>query len=147
MFLQVSVILLTGGGCPPQCMLGYYPQSRLSPAAHPLEADTPRADTPWEQTPPWSRHPPGSRHPLEQTPPGADTPQEQTPPGSRHPLDQTPPRSDTACAEHAGRYGQCTGGTHPTGMQSSYYHTFAFALAQCERALSRFFVLTFPVCR
>ena len=42
------------------------------------------------------------------TPPGADPHQEQTPPGSRH----------TPTAEHAGRYGQCAGSTHPTGMQS-----------------------------
>ena len=39
---------------------------------------------------------------------GADTtPGADTPPGSRHPH-----------AEHAGRYGQRAGGTHPTGMQS-----------------------------
>ena len=62
---------------------------------HPPGADTPpEADTPWEQTPP-----PGADTPL-----GADTPQEQTP--SR--------------TEHAGRYGQCAGGTHPTGMQSCF---------------------------
>ena len=44
------------------------------------------------------------------TPPGADTPPNQTPPRSR-PL---PP------GEHAVRYGQRAGGTHPTGMQSCY---------------------------
>ena len=56
LFLQVSVILLTGEGYLPQCMLGYTP---------------PEQTPPQEQTPPW-----------EQTPPGADTatPQEQTPP-------------------------------------------------------------------
>ena len=32
MFLQVSVILLTGG-CLPQCMLGYHPQSRPPPGS------------------------------------------------------------------------------------------------------------------
>ena len=63
MFLQVSVILLTGGTGVPH--------------------------------PPGSRHPPWSRHPPEQTPP-----------------EQTPP------CQHAVRYGQHTGGTHPTGMQS-----------------------------
>ena len=61
----------------------------------------PRADTPsWEQTPPKSRH---------------------TPPGSRH-----PPRADTPGTEHAGRYGQRAGGTHPTGMQSCYYICASF---------------------
>ena len=57
------------------------------------------------------------------TPPGADTPQKQTPP-----REQTPPRADTPpwsrhpppATEHAGRYGQRVGGTHPTGMQSSF---------------------------
>ena len=100
----------------------------------------PRADTPWsrhpqEHTPqsrhPWEQTPPRSRHPLEQTP----LPQEQTPPGSRHPQEQTPlsrhppPGADTPSpreqtpppgAEHAGRYGQRAGGTHPTGMQSCF---------------------------
>ena len=42
-------------------------------------------------------------------------PPEQEPPGSRHP----PPGPGTVPgAEHAGRYGQRAGGTHPTGMQS-----------------------------
>ena len=91
MFLQVSVILLTGG-CLPQCMLGYhYP---------------PGTDTPQKQTPPWTRHlltrTPQSRQPhWEQTPPGPETPWEQTPPdqtspGSRHPPEQTPPGADTS---------------------------------------------------
>ena len=61
MFLQVCVILFTGGGCLPQCMLGYHPPP------------------PWEQMPPGSRHPPRAdtpreqTHLLEQTPPGKQT--------------------------------------------------------------------------
>ena len=49
-------------------------------------------------------HPPSTRHhPQDQAPPRPGTPpREQPPPG----------------AEHAGRYGQRAGGTHPTGMQS-----------------------------
>ena len=76
MFLQVSVILLTGG-----C-------ASVHAGIHT----------------PLSRHPPRSRPPGNRHPPGADTPL-----GSRHPS-----------PEHAGRYGQCAGGTHPTGMQSCY---------------------------
>ena len=80
-------------------MLGYHTPSQTPPAA----------DTPREQT--HSRHPLRSRH----------TPREQT-----QPLEQTPPRADppqgadtsSPSAEHTGRYGQCAGGTHPTGMQS-----------------------------
>ena len=54
------------------------------------------SDTPWEQT-----HP---RAPEQTPPPGADTPQ------SRHP----------PCTVHTGRYGQQVGGTHPTGMHTSF---------------------------
>ena len=59
MFLQASVCPHggRGGGCLPQCMLGYQPWSR-----HPPGADTHPEQTPPEQTPP------------EQTPPRADTP-------------------------------------------------------------------------
>ena len=125
------------GGCLPQCMMGYHtplgtgtptPRSRHPPGAdtlgsrhpprsrHPLGADippgvdTPRSrhplrsrHTPWKLTPPGIRQPPRSRHP-----PGADSPL-----GA-----DTPPRADPPTTEHAGRYGQCTGSTHPTGMQS-----------------------------
>ena len=98
-------MILFTGGCLPQCMLGYHlPQSR-----HPLE-----------QTPP-----PRSRPRQEQTPPsGADTS-----PESRHPREQTytPLGADTPLppAEHAGRYGQHAGGTHPTGMQSCVKQHFS----------------------
>ena len=70
-----------GGGCLPQCILGYTPRTR-----HP----------PWAQTP----LPPQSRHPLqpaEQTlPPGADTP---PPPGSRlqHTVNERPVRILLEC--------------------------------------------------
>ena len=70
----------------------------------------PRADTPQEQTP-------QSRHPWEQT-----SPQEQTPPGRRHPGANTPPSH----VVHAGRYGQQAGGTHPTGMHTCFWAEFAF---------------------
>ena len=70
-----------------------------------------RIHPPPEQTPPRSRHTPQSRHapwskhaPPEQTHP----PEPGTPPGTKY----TPP------SEHAVRYGQRAGGTHPTGMQS-----------------------------
>ena len=82
----------------PQCILGYHP---------PPGADTPlRADTSPDQAPPDHQAPP-----LDQAPPAADPP-----------LDQAPP-----CAVHAGRYGQQTGGMHPTGMQSCWFRC-GFAL-------------------
>ena len=62
MFLQVSVILLTGG---------------VSASVH--AGIPPGADTTWGRQPPWEQTPP------EQTP-RADTPKEQTPP-----QEQTPP--------------------------------------------------------
>ena len=120
------------GGCLPQCMMGYH--SPLGAGTPTLQEQTPLgADTPQEQTPPGSRHSPRSRHPQEQTPPQEQThpleantpwdqtaPQEQTPPpGADSPLGaDTPPRADPPTTEHAGRYGQCAGSTHPTGMQS-----------------------------
>ena len=68
-------------------------------------------------------HPPGADTPLEQTLPGADTPL----PLSTHPPEQTPPGADPPPGtEHAGRYGQCTRGTHPTGMQSCNSYVYAF---------------------
>ena len=57
-------------------------------------------DTP-PQTPRWVRHPPE----LSTQPP---------PPGTKY----TPPPG----AEHAARYGQRAGGTHPTGMQTCFIY-------------------------
>ena len=69
MFLQVCVILLTGWGCLPQCMLGYH-------------------------TTLGSRHPPplGADTPPEQTPSGADTP-----PPPRHTVNERPVRILLKC--------------------------------------------------
>ena len=73
-----------GGGCLPQCMLGYPPG-----------ADTPLEQAPQEQTPPWEQTAPREQMPPpDQTPPRADTPQEQTP-LEQTPLEQTPLRADT----------------------------------------------------
>ena len=69
MFLHLSVILSMGGGCLPQCMLGY------TPPANPSWADTPQADN--THTPP-GRHPPGQTPPR-QTPSRIDTPPADTP--------------------------------------------------------------------
>ena len=95
MFLQASVILLTGG--------------------------VPGQVPPWDQVhPSWDQVHPPSRHP-----PGPGTPQPPAPGPGTLPWDQvhpsgpdTPPRTPPPRAEHAGRYGQCAGGTHPAGMQS-----------------------------
>ena len=91
-----------------------------------------RGRSTWPGTPPPDQvHPPGLGAPPG---PGAPPLGLGTPPGTRYtPLDQvhpprtrytpqtryTPPGPGTPpSAEHAGRYGQCAGGTHPTGMQS-----------------------------
>ena len=58
MFLLVSVILSTGGGGLPQCMLGYHP---------PREAHTPPGSTPLQE-----EHP-SEAHPLGITPPPRET--------------------------------------------------------------------------
>ena len=52
-------------------------------------------------------------------------PQDQTPPGARHtPRPGTPQDQAAPHTEHAGRYGQCAGSTHPTGMQSCFSYSF-----------------------
>ena len=53
-------------------------------------------------------HPPDQAPPWDQAPPTG-----QAPPGTRH----LPSRHQSG-AEHAGRYRQQAGGTHPTGMHS-----------------------------
>ena len=66
---------------------------------------------------------PPSRHPWDQTGTPLDQVGTPTRPG-RYPTTgtrQAPPRtrpSHPPGAEHAGRYGQCAGGMHPTGMQT-----------------------------
>ena len=73
-----------GGGCLPQCMLGYTPpQEQTHP---PEQTHNPRADPPTDQVDPpreQTPHPPTS--PDQADPPGADTPPgaDSPPPGSR----------------------------------------------------------------
>ena len=52
--------------------------------------------------------------------------QKSVPPRSRH-----PPGADTPPAEHAGGYGQRSGGTNPTGMQSCF-QIFVSMTKKCE---------------
>ena len=131
-----------GLGTPPRTR--YTPRSRPpQDQVHPTRADTPPTPQrgspplgpgtpPGADTQPWST-PPRTRYtPQEQThTPRAHHPQPVTPPDQvhTHPLDQenppgpgTLPRPGTPLgAEHAGRYGQCAGGPHSTGMQSCWY--------------------------
>ena len=115
-FLHLSVILFTGGGCLPQCMLGYPPEqtpprSRQPPGSrHPLGADPPGPDTISRVDTPQSRHPQEQTPPWEQTPPsGVDTPHSRHPPGSRHP----PWKADSGIRSMNGRY-------------ASYWNVFLF---------------------
>ena len=144
MFLQVSVILSTGGEYltwPKGCTWsrggtwpGTPPGTRYTPLGpgtpprdqvHPLGPGTPPRTryiprtryTPWDQVcPPGPGTPPRTRYTLQTS----YTPQDQVcPPWTRY----IPPRTRyTPSAEHAGRYGQRVGGTHPTGMQSCFGH-------------------------
>ena len=72
--------------------------------------------------PPGTMHPPLPCTPWDQAPPppGPCTPHYHAPPGTKHPPpDHAPPGTmHPPGTEHAGRYGQRAGGTHPTGMQS-----------------------------
>ena len=69
-------------------------------------------------------HPPGTRHP-----PRADPPPRAVTPNPYPPRSSPPPG-----AEHAGRYGQHAGGTHPTGMQ--------FCIIKEDRATLKFLQYT-----
>ena len=96
-----------GGGCLPQCMLGYTP---------PEQADHP----PWTRhtTPPGTRPPgPGTPSPQEQTPPEQTPPRPGTPPplgaDTPPPRADTPPRSDCSIRSMSGRY-------------ASYWNAFLF---------------------
>ena len=111
MFLQASVILLTGG-VPDQAHTSW-------DQVHPPGLGTPRDQVhlPGTRFTPWDRiHPPGPGTPPRNryTPPDQVQPPR---PGTRPLQDQVHPPG----AEHAGRYGQHAGGTHPTGMQSCLY--------------------------
>ena len=110
MFLQVCVILFTGGV--------------------PDQVPPPGPGTPLDQvhpprpgTPPGARYTPWARHtPLDQVhPPGPGTPwARHTPPGQAHtPGPGTPPGPGTH-PPGPGRYGLRAGGTHPTGMHSCF---------------------------
>ena len=118
MFLQVCVILFTGGGVPDQVHPppgpGALPRTRYTPP----EPGTP----PRPGTPPWDQvHPPRPGTPPDQVhPPGPGT----HPPGTRYtpqpgtpPLDQVHPPG----TRELRRYGLRAGGTHPTGMHSCLY--------------------------
>ena len=124
MFLQVCVILFTGGGVSASV------HARIP---HTLGSRHPPGADPPEQTPPWNRHstsphplgadthPPGADTPLgadpmEQTPLRADTPQEQTPPpGADTPRESRPPpkKADYCIRSTSGRY-------------ASYWNAFLF---------------------
>ena len=129
MFLQVCVILFTGGEYltrympPPRDQV--HPPDQVHPQyqVHPLEPGTPRDQepgtlplgpgTPRDQAPQDQVHPRRTRY----TPAGPGTPpQDQVHPHRTRytPRDQVHPPS----VDHAGRYGLRAGGTHPTGMQS-----------------------------
>ena len=104
MFLQVCVILFTGGVCLSACWDTTPPREQT-----PLGADTPGADTPPRQTPPQSRP-----SPWEQTPPQSRPPLGADPPGSRPP----PPReADSGIRSTSGRY-------------ASYWNVFLYSTLQ-----------------
>ena len=102
-FLQASVILLTGGCvCLSACWDTHKhpPESRPPWEQTPPRADTPQNQTPRNQVPPWTKYTPLGLS----TPPALST----QPPGPKY----TPTGKQTPA------YGQRVAGTHPTGMHS-----------------------------
>ena len=84
----------------------------------------------------WDTTPPGAG------PPDQAPPLEQAPSQTRNPLDQAAPPS----TEHAGRYGQRAGGTHPTGMQSCFGEDFPLdvILDRCFQSHWQHFMMCLP---
>ena len=123
MFLQASVILSTGG----EYLTRYTPQTRYTP---PVQVHPPDQVPPRPGTTPQTRYTPlgpgtpplGQVHPpTRYTPRPGTLPDQVHPPGpGTPPQTRYPPRPGTPPpgAEHARRYGQRAGGTHPTGMHS-----------------------------
>ena len=114
MFLQASIILLTGG-VSASVHAGIPPPGNHTP---------PGADTPPGPDTPGIRHPPGTRHPRDQTPPradthppGADPPGPDTHPQSTHPPQSTPPPP-----------GKDSGIRSTTGRYASYWNVFLFIM-------------------
>ena len=104
MFLQASVILSTGGGCLPQCMLGCQPPRDQRPT--PPTRQTPPGTRDPSPSPRPGRHPPGPEaHPPDQRPtprPGRHPPDQADPPGPGRP---PPPReADASIRSMSGRY-------------------------------------------
>ena len=71
MFLHLSVILFTGRGCLPQCMLGYIPPGKHTPRSIPPGSTPPEAHTPKSTPSPGKQSPPprtvtaaGGTHPT-----------------------------------------------------------------------------------
>ena len=99
----------------------YTPWDQAPPGSRPPGADTSRDQVPQYQVPPT---PQDQVHPWDQVLPGQGTPpQNQVLPGIRYSPTRpgTPPLLPPArYTSPPGRYGQRTGGTHPTGMQSCF---------------------------
>ena len=124
----------------------------------PLARRPPGKETPWQgdppaRRPPWqggpqqgdpqqgnspSKEAPLARRPSAGSPPVVRSPCKETPqqggPHQGDPLARRPPKQgDPLLTEHAGRYSQCTGSTHPTRMQSCIIIFFSYLLAQIPR--------------
>ena len=162
MFLLMSVILFTGGsapgpgGSPQQTPPADTPSGQIPLGHTPLQTISGRYTSYWNALlPPVTKVGQGyvftgmcdSVHRGVSAsvhagihPPGADPKSRH--PQSRHPWEQTHPLpgADTPPAEHAGRYGQRVGGTHPTGMHSCSH------LKPCSRLTSAF-AFYFDLCR
>ena len=130
MFLQASVILLTGRGS-----TWHTPQTRYTPwSRHPPRDQVPPTGTrypPGPGTPPGTRYIPRDQvHPWPGTLPGPGTPprtrytprDQVRPPRTRYTHPVPPGPGTPPNAEHAGRYGQWAGGMHPTWMQSCIWN-------------------------
>ena len=146
MFLQTSVILLTGGGllpgglCIPACTeADTPPQEQTPPDQTPPPEQTlpdqmpPKADTPW------SRHPPRADTPPRANPPRPETPQDQTPPGP------DPPKPDTPLDQTHPLREAHSGIRSTSGRYASYWNAF-LSSQYLGQFLTDFLVPSYALC-
>ena len=124
-FLQLSVILFTGGSAPVH--------DTPPPGADTIPRDQRQipsgADTPQEQTPPGA-YPPGADTPKNRHPSGADTTpldQRQTPRSRHHPRSKHPPEADTSLpGADTPRRSACWEVQAISGRYTSYWNAYLF---------------------
>ena len=152
MFLQLCVILFTGGGvcqgdpqkeAPPK--EGDPPKGRPPCQGDPQEGVPPRGRPPRKEAPPRRRPPKKEAPPPKETPPRRRHPPKKEAPSRRRPPPRRrhPPRRRPPPRKQTQAYGQWAAGTHPTGMHSCLFCFFERTMFQKINSSDLIFPLFF----